>query len=118
MLFATITGVGQDCAAVLQSIVSPVQLTKALAKKLKLSKDACEILVTRLIEAQLAFDFQGPQQLPVALDDRVGKTHELLAMADERTFGKGALEDIVAHLTACAPADILVRSRPAIVEAV
>lgn len=83
-----------------------------MPKKLKLSKDACEVLTTRLIEAQLAFDYQGPEQVPVCIDDKIGKTHELLAMANERLFGKEALEDMVAHLSSCTPVDIVVRARP------
>ena len=85
-----------------------LQLTKPLVKKLKVGKDAIEAIVLRFIEAQLAFEYQGHSQLPVQLDDKLGKAHELLALADERLLDKEAVEDLIAYLAAAQPAEIAV----------
>jgi hypothetical protein len=84
----------------------PLQLTKALAKKLKLGKDAAEALTTRLIEAQMAFDLQNKSQLPVKLDEKLGKAHELLTLADERLFSKASVEDLLAYLSSVSAAEL------------
>jgi hypothetical protein len=69
-----------------------------LIKKLKLKKEALHVLLNALIEAQLAFDFQQRDQLPVIIDEKLGQVHELLTLADERTFNKEELENAIAFL--------------------
>ena len=79
---------------------------KPVAKKLKLGKDATEAVCMRFMEAQLASELQAPDALPVRLDDKLGKTHELLMLADERTLGKDSVEDLLAGIASTSAADM------------
>jgi hypothetical protein len=83
-----------------------LQVTKGLAKKLKLGKDAAEAVVLRFVEAQLAFDYRDKSQLPIKLDEKIGNTHEVLNLVDEQTFNKEHAEHLVAFLKSVAPTEL------------
>ena len=81
-----------------------MQTSKVISKKLKLNKDATEALILRLAEAQMAYDLQ--HQLPVTLEEKVGKVHEALTFADARVFGKDEAEHLIACLKSLSAADL------------
>lgn len=86
------------------------QVTKALAKKLKLTPAAAEALAYAFIEAQMAFQFRHSSQLPISIKDRPDTAAQLVDLANAGTFSKEAAEDLVAFLHSLAPADLAVRA--------
>lgn len=83
-----------------------LQLFKALIKKLKLKKEAMQSLANVLIEAQMAYRYQDVHQLPIKIDEKLGATHEVLTLADERTFDKATVENLLAFFKDLPPADL------------
>eukprot|EP00892_Ulva_mutabilis_P003904 jgi/Ulvmu1/1886/UM012_0043.1 len=81
-------------------------LFKVLIKKLKLKKEAMQALANVLIEAQMAHRYQGQHQLPVKIDEKLGATHEVLTLADERTFDKATVENLLAFFKDLTPAEL------------
>lgn len=84
----------------------PRQVYKALMKKLKLKATEMQALSNVLIEADLAYQLQEEHQLPVKLDEKLGAVHELLTLADSRTFDKTSVEDLLAFLKEIPPLDL------------
>lgn len=75
-------------------------------KKLKLKATEMQALSNVLIEAELAYALQEEHQLPVMLDEKVGALHELLTLADARTFDRTTVEDLIAYLKEAPPQEL------------
>lgn len=83
-----------------------LQLFKTLIKKLKLKKEAMQSLANVLIEAHMAHRYQDTHQLPIKIDEKLGATHEVLTLADERTFDKATVENLLAFFKDLPPAEL------------
>lgn len=83
-----------------------LQLFKILIKKLKLKKEAMQALANVLIEAQMAHRYQDTHQVPIRIDEKLGAVHELLTLADERTFDKATVENLLAFFKDLPPAEL------------
>ena len=86
-----------------------LQVTKSLAKKLKLTPAAAEALAYALIEAQMAFQFRHSSQMPVCIKDRPDAASQLVQLANAGSFGKESAEHLVAFLHSLTPGDLTVR---------
>ena len=83
-----------------------VQVYKNLMKKLKLKATEMQAISNVMIEAVLAFHFQEEHQLPIKLDEKLGAVHELLTLADARTFDRNAVEDLIAYIKEVPPQEL------------
>ena len=79
-----------------------LQLTKLLAKKCKLGKEAMHVLVVKFMEGQYACDFQD--RIPCGMDPKVGQRQELLALANAESLNREELEHLIAFFKGVAPA--------------
>lgn len=77
-----------------------------MVKKLKLKATEMQAVSNVMIEADLAFEFQDEKKLPIKLDEKVGALHELLTLADARTFDREAVEDLIAYLKEVPPQEL------------
>lgn len=83
-----------------------MQLFKVLIKKLKLKKEAMQALANAMVEAQMAYRYQDIHQLPIKIDEKLGATHEVITLADERTFDKATVENLLAFFKDLPPAEL------------
>jgi hypothetical protein len=75
-------------------------------KKLKLKATEMQALANVMVEAQLAYNYQDELQVPVKIDEKIGAVHELLTLADARTFDKDSVEALIAYLKEVPPTEL------------